>query len=103
MRILSLDGNYGLSAALDAGFKAATSEIVVSLDSDLQNDPADIPKLLAYMLEYDVVLGVRKRRKDTWVKKMSSRIANSIRDHVLQERWKDTGCTQFIARIRCLF
>jgi glycosyltransferase involved in cell wall biosynthesis len=93
VRVLSLDTNHGQSAALDAGFKAATGNIIISLDSDLQNDPADIPKLLSHMPEYDVVIGVRKRRQDTWMKRMSSRFANSLRDRVLQEKWKDTGCT----------
>ena len=91
--VLSMDKNCGLSTALDAGFKAASSEIIVSIDSDLQNDPADIPKLLQYIPGYDAVVGIRARRNDSYVKRMSSKIANAIRDRVLHEQWRDTGCT----------
>jgi dolichol-phosphate mannosyltransferase len=93
VRVLSLDKNYGLSAALDAGFRQARGEIVVSLDSDLQNDPADIPKLINKIPEYDVVIGIRTRRNDPFMKRISSRIANGIRDFFLNEKWQDTGCT----------
>ena len=93
VRVLSLSKNHGLSAALDAGFRHATGDVIVSLDADLQNDPADIPKLLAGLPEYDVVIGIRVRRKDTFVKRISSRIANGIRDFLLREKWRDTGCT----------
>ena len=93
VRVLSLPQNHGLSAALDAGFRLATGDVIVSLDADLQNDPADIPKLLEGLPEYDVVIGVRVQRKDTFVKQISSRIANGIRDFMLHEKWQDTGCT----------
>ncbi|MCI0603761.1 glycosyltransferase family 2 protein [bacterium] len=93
VRVISLDRNYGLSTALDAGFRKATGEVVVSLDADLQNDPADIPKLLEKIPEYDVVIGIRVRRKDKFLKRISSRIANGIRDFTLKEKWQDTGCT----------
>lgn len=93
IRVISLDGNYGLSAALDAGYKTATTEVVVSIDSDLQNDPMDIPRLLEKMPEYDVVLGIRARRQDGFVKRMSSKIANAIRNRLTHEQIRDTGCT----------
>ena len=93
VRVLSMDGNYGLSAALDAGFRNCTGDVVVSLDADLQNDPEDILKLLEKIPEYDVVIGIRVQRMDGIVKKISSRIANGIRDFVLGEKWQDTGCT----------
>ena len=93
LRVLSLDGNYGLSAALDAGFRHAKGDVVVSLDADLQNDPHDIPRLLQQLSGADAVVGIRAKRQDSFVKKISSRIANSIRDWVLRETWRDTGCT----------
>jgi glycosyltransferase involved in cell wall biosynthesis len=93
IRVLTLDRNYGLSAALDAGFQNTKGDSIVSLDSDLQNDPADIPKLVEKLKEYDVVIGIRRRRQDSFVKKSSSKIANGIRDLALNESWKDTGCT----------
>jgi glycosyltransferase involved in cell wall biosynthesis len=93
VRVLTMDRNHGLSAALDAGFHHAKGEWIVSLDSDLQNDPSDIPKLVEKLSEFDVVIGVRGKRQDSFVKKSSSKVANGIRDFVLNETWKDTGCT----------
>jgi glycosyltransferase involved in cell wall biosynthesis len=93
IRVLSLDRNHGLSAALDAGFRNSKGDVVVSLDSDLQNDPADIPRLLEKISEYDVVIGIRAKRRDGFVKRISSKIANQVRDLLLQEKWQDTGCT----------
>lgn len=105
IRIIALDGNYGLSTALDAGFQQARNDVVVSIDADLQNDPADIPKLLERIPDFDVVIGVRIRREDNWIKKISSRIANNFRNFVLKEHWRDTGCSlkaykkSFLAKI----
>jgi glycosyltransferase involved in cell wall biosynthesis len=93
VRIVRQRRNCGQSAALDAGFRFARGGIVVTLDADLQNDPADIPRLLALLGEYDVVSGVRANRQDTWVRKASSRIANSIRNWATDESVTDVGCT----------
>ena len=93
IRVLSMDRNHGLSAALDAGFRNAKGEVVVSLDADLQNDPADIPRLLEQIPDYDAVIGIRVKRQDGFVKRVSSRIANNLRDTFLHESWQDTGCT----------
>jgi len=93
IRILNLNGNYGLSAALEAGFKSATAERIVSIDADLQNDPADIPKLLAELGAYDAVIGVRIRRQDGPIKRISSRVANGVRNLLTGEKVRDTGCT----------
>ena len=73
VRVLRQRRNSGQSAALGAGFRFARGAIVVTLDADLQNDPADIPRLLALMDRYDVVSGVRTNRRDTWVRQASSR------------------------------
>ena len=91
--VISLDGNYGLTAALDAGFRKAKENVIVSLDADLQNDPADIPRLLEKISDYDAVIGVRRKRMDSLVKKISSQIANKLRDLALNEKWADSGCT----------
>jgi glycosyltransferase involved in cell wall biosynthesis len=93
IQIISLDRNYGLTTALDAGFRRAKEDVIVSLDADLQNDPADIPRLLEKIPEFDVVIGVRSKRMDSKVKRVSSKIANKFRDFVLKEKWDDTGCT----------
>src|SRR4051812_26354658 len=96
VRIVHQRRNSGQSAALDAGFRFAKGGIVVTLDADLQNDPADVPKLLALLAEpsdHDVVCGVRTRRQDTWVRKVSSKIANGVRNRVTHESITDVGCT----------
>jgi len=93
IRIVCRKERGGLSAALATGFAAAKGEIVVSIDSDLQNDPADIPKLLSYIGKYDVAIGWRKERHDPFIKKASSKIANFIRNSLTNETIHDTGCT----------
>jgi glycosyltransferase involved in cell wall biosynthesis len=105
VRIVRQRRNSGQSAALDAGFRFARGGIVVTLDADLQNDPADIPRLLERMDGYDVVSGVRTKRQDTWVRKVSSRIANRVRNRVTHDDVTDVGCTlracraEFLLRI----
>jgi len=94
VRIVRQQRNSGQSAALDAGFRHARGGIVVTLDADLQNDPADIPRLLSRLDEgFDVVSGVRAKRRDSWVRRMSSRIANGVRNRVTHESVTDVGCT----------
>lgn len=93
VRVIRQRRNSGQSAALEAGFRFARGGIVVTLDADLQNDPADIPRLLAPMAAYDVVSGVRTHRQDTWVRKVSSRIANGVRNRVTHDNVTDVGCT----------
>lgn len=93
VRVLRQARNAGQSAAMDAGFRHARGEVVITLDADLQNDPADIPSLLARIGDFDVVCGVRSRRRDTWVRRISSRIANGVRNRVTHESITDTGCT----------
>jgi len=93
VRTLRLTRNSGQSAALEAGFRFARAPIVVTLDADLQNDPADIPQLLAKIGAYDVVCGVRVQRQDTWLRRISSRIANGVRNRLTHESITDVGCT----------
>jgi dolichol-phosphate mannosyltransferase len=102
IRILRQRRNSGQSAALDAGVRHARGEIVVTLDADLQNDPADIPRLLERMEGFDVVSGVRAKRRDTWVRRVSSKIANGIRNRVTHESVTDVGCTLRAMRIEYL-
>lgn len=102
VRVIRQRRNSGQSAALDAGFRHARGGIVVTLDADLQNDPADIPRLLERMGEHDVVSGVRARRQDSWVRKVSSRVANRIRNRITHESVTDVGCTLRAARIEYL-
>jgi dolichol-phosphate mannosyltransferase len=93
VRVIRQGRNTGQSAALDAGFRHARGGVVVTLDADLQNDPADIPLLLARLDQYDVVCGVRARRRDSWVRRLSSGIANAVRNRLTRESVSDVGCT----------
>lgn len=89
---LNFDKNYGLSAAIKAGFDATTSRWVGYIDADLQTAPEDFNKLLAYAEDFDLVTGVRADRKDSFVKNMSSKIANAIRRAFTDDGMDDTGC-----------
>jgi len=92
MVIWNLDRNHGLSSALDAGFRSARGEVIVTLDADLQNDPADIPRLFAMIGEYDMVCGWRRDRRDPWVKRTTSRLANWWRNRRTGEAVHDITC-----------
>ncbi len=93
LRLLRLAANSGQSAALGAGFRAARGGIFVTLDADGQNDPADIPALVARLDSCDLCCGYRVSRQDTWSKRLGSRLANAVRNRALRERIRDTGCT----------
>jgi len=100
VRLLCLTPHAGQSAALEAGFRAARGGIVAMLDADLQNDPADLPRLLAILEAQgvDCVTGVRSRRQDPWRKRLASRIANGIRRRVLGDGLHDIGCSLRVMR-----
>jgi len=85
--------NCGQTSAMAAGFKHARGEILVTLDGDMQNDPRDIPKLLEMLDHYDVVCGWRKKRRDNMVRRISSRIANYVRNKLSDEEIVDVGCS----------
>lgn len=93
IRIAHFRRNLGQTAAMAAGFRMARGQAVVTLDGDLQNDPADVPALVALLKEWDVVCGVRVKRRDTWLKRISSRIANGFRNWATGDNIVDTGCT----------
>lgn len=85
----------GQSAAIRTGVKSASGPVVAVLDGDGQNDPADIPRLFGPLHELEsvrMVVGQRVRRQDSWIRKMSSRIANSVRSAMLNDGIRDTGC-----------
>src|SRR6185295_3499029 len=105
VRIVRLRRNSGQSAALVAGFRFARGQVVVTLDADLQNDPADIPRLLAGLdgsEAADVVCGVRTHRRDSFLRRLSSRIANGVRNRMTGEHVTDVGCTLRVARAELL-
>jgi glycosyltransferase involved in cell wall biosynthesis len=98
VRGLHLNVNAGQTAAFQAGFKSAVGGIIVTLDADLQNDPADIPKLLEALGDNTAAVGYRAQRNDNWLRKVSSRIANGIRNRVSGDRIRDTGCSLKVFR-----
>ncbi|HLF56455.1 MAG TPA: glycosyltransferase family 2 protein [Thermoanaerobaculia bacterium] len=103
IRILRHRKNAGQSAALAWGFRAARGTLVATLDADLQNDPADLPRLLAELDRgFDVVSGVRVDRRDPWVRRVSSRIANAVRNWATDERITDVGCSLKVYRAEFL-
>ena len=94
VRYAALLHNCGQSAAFKAGFDKAEGDVVVTMDADLQNDPADIPAMLTrYERGYDMVIGWRANRQDTSAKKYASKIANFIRNFLSNETVRDTGCS----------
>jgi dolichol-phosphate mannosyltransferase len=98
LRLLSLSPHRGQSAALEAGFRACRGEIVATLDADLQNDPADLPVLLASLAEADCVCGFRVGRKDRRSTRFASWIANRVRGWVLGDGVRDIGCSIRVMR-----
>jgi dolichol-phosphate mannosyltransferase len=96
VRLLRHASSCGQSAAVRSGVKAAQAEWIATLDGDGQNDPADIPRLWAMTRETGsarlLIAGRRTKRRDTWIKRASSRIANSVRASLLKDATPDTGC-----------
>ena len=103
IRLIRFEKNSGQSAAIYAGLTAARGATVVIIDGDLQNDPADIPKLLAEIASgADLVCGYRVQRRDTLVKRATSRIANAVRSRYTKDGVRDTGCTLKAMRRECM-
>ena len=104
VRVLRFEKNAGQSAAMYAGLHAARGATVVLIDGDLQNDPADIPKLVARIDngEADLVCGYREKRQDTVVKRITSRVANFVRSRYTKDGVRDTGCTLKAMRRECV-
>ncbi|MFA4960223.1 MAG: glycosyltransferase family 2 protein [Candidatus Pacearchaeota archaeon] len=100
--IIDLNRNYGQSTALDAGFKHAKGEIIISMDGDLQNDPKDILKLLKKLESdnLDVVCGWRKKRKDKNGVKVLTKIGRALRKFMIKDDVHDTGCTLRVYRAK---
>jgi glycosyltransferase involved in cell wall biosynthesis len=94
VRVVKFRKNFGQTAAFDAGFSLAEGKVIVSMDADLQNDPEDIPLLLGKMRQgFDVVCGWRADRKDPFLKKLTSKLANRVRKSFTKETIHDSGCS----------
>ncbi len=100
---IQLRRNFGQTAAMDCGIKKARGELIVTMDGDRQNDPADIPRLIRYLQEkdLDVVSGWRRKRKDPFLKKLSSRAANFVRNMMIKDGLHDSGCSLKVYRAEC--
>jgi len=102
MRVIVLEKNSGQSAAMHAGIHGAKGDVIITLDGDLQNDPADIPAMLAKLDEgFDLVCGYRAKRKDTTFKRLQSRVANFVRSRFVGDHVRDSGCTLKVMRRDC--
>jgi len=102
LRIIGLKENRGLSTALLAGMREVRGDTIVTLDSDLQNDPEDIPRLLSYLDRYDMATGWRQKRDDPWLRRISSKIANAIRNRLSGEKIYDSACTLRAFKRECI-
>jgi dolichol-phosphate mannosyltransferase len=103
IRLIRFEKNAGQSAAIYAGLAATRGATVVIIDGDLQNDPADIPRLLAEITNgADLVCGYRIKRQDTMMKRLTSRIANTVRSRYTKDGVRDTGCTLKAMRRECV-
>jgi len=102
IRVLRFKANRGLSAALMAGMREARGDILVTLDSDLQNDPGDIRSLLEKLDHYDMATGWRQNRRDPWLKRLSSQIGNAVRNWLSGEQIHDSACTLRVFKRECI-
>lgn len=102
LKLIKFRKNFGQTAAFDAGFKNANGEIIITMDGDLQNDPADMKLLLDKMQEgYDIVSGWRWQRKDSLMKHLSSRAANLLRKVLVKDTIHDSGCSLKAYKAEC--
>ncbi len=103
LKLIQFRKNFGQTAAMDAGIKAAKNSYIVTMDGDRQNDPADIPNMIQYLEDndLDVVSGWRKNRKDTFMKKFTSRGANMLRHVIVRDGIHDSGCSLKVYKREC--
>ncbi|NCA99177.1 MAG: glycosyltransferase [Clostridia bacterium] len=103
LKYIQLRRNYGQTSAMDAGIKAARHPYIATLDGDLQNDPADILRLMDYLVanDLDIVSGWRKKRHDSLAKKFVSRGANLLRSILVKDNIHDSGCTLKLYKKEC--
>lgn len=102
IRLIRFEANAGLSASFYAGLQATRGRVVATMDSDLQSDPRDLPALLAGLDGADAVVGWRQVRHDSWLKRVSSRVANGIRKSMTGDPMEDSACSLRVMRRECL-
>ncbi len=103
LKYIRMRKNFGQTAAMDAGIKASKFNYIVTMDGDRQNDPADIPRMINYLEDndLDVVSGWRKNRKDTFMKRFTSRVANVLRGIIVHDGIHDSGCSLKVYKREC--
>jgi glycosyltransferase involved in cell wall biosynthesis len=94
--------NCGQTAATCAGIQLARGKLIATLDADLQNDPVDLPAMIQLLTGHDAVVGYRLKRNDTFVRRVSSRIANRIRNWISKDDIRDTGCSLKVFRAEAI-
>jgi len=104
LRVIRMKKRSGQSSAMAAGLRHARGQYIATLDADLQNDPADIPAMLAQITSgtCDMVNGWRAQRHDTWLRRASSRVANGVRNAITREQVQDSACGLKVLRRECL-
>jgi glycosyltransferase involved in cell wall biosynthesis len=104
LRVLSMERRSGQTAALDAGLRHARGSFIATIDADLQNDPADIPRMLNVLLSQQCgfVNGWRANRRDPWIRLVSTRIANGLRNRLTREQIHDSACGLKVFRRECI-
>ncbi|MEZ6004222.1 MAG: glycosyltransferase family 2 protein [Planctomycetota bacterium] len=102
VRGVYFEHNCGQTAAVLGGIRAARGGLLATLDADLQNDPGDLPAMLAALADHDAVVGYRATRKDTWVRRISSKIANGVRNRLSGDNIRDTGCSLKLFRTEAI-
>lgn len=98
LRAIIFKKNYGQSSAFDAGFKASQGKFVITLDGDGQNDPKDIPQLIQFIEDCDLVCGIRLKREDSLTKRFTSKWANIVRRWLCEDGVQDSGCSLKVYR-----
>lgn len=102
LRILRMHPNSGQSAAFEAGFAAARGQVIATVDADLQNHPEEIPRLLPYLKDYDMVSGWRKKRNDPPLRLIQTKIANNVRNWISGETINDSASSLKVYKAHCL-
>ncbi len=103
LRVVTLAKNSGQTAAMDAGFRAARGRVWGTVDADMQNDPGEIPRLMAMLgPEVDMVNGWRKKRSDNALRLIQTKIANGIRNWISEESIQDSACSLKVYKRQCL-
>ena len=103
LRIIALDRNYGQTCAIAAGFGASRGAIIATLDGDLQNDPAEIPRLVEMLGDgCDAVAGWRVNRQDPWLRRVATRVANGVLNKLSGESIHDSACSLKVYKRACI-